>query len=68
MPTLAEKLAGWEKVSNVYYLAGNDPPVVPVAAACGVVFAAFMGVRLAGRSHFSRHRQQSFVAKTGGAV
>ncbi len=49
-------LAGLEKVSNVYYLVANDPPVVPVAAACGLVFAAFTGVRLVGRSHFPRRR------------
>jgi len=47
-------LAGWEKVDNNFNLSANDPPAVPVAAACGLAFAAFMGVRLTGRSHFRR--------------
>ncbi len=47
-------LGGWEKVDNVYHLTANDPPDVPVAAACGLVFAAFMGVRLTGRNCYFR--------------
>lgn len=52
-------LAGWERVSNVYQLAANDPAEVPVAAACGLAFAAFMGVRLTGQNHRFRRRRSS---------